>query len=125
VQGSASLNPGKYNLEVVSLPATGQPEPVKKTIGNKGEELRGPMVKRASGETRIRLLTTFEIGGPANAELDQARREQVRMSETRWWRKNCADICDGGERYARQRGESFDRERCIRTCVANPPAVTR
>ena|GEM_PF-1325026 len=125
LQGSSNVNPGTYNVEVVSVPLLEQPDSVKAVSGSKGEQLHGSLVKRVSGETRVRFLTTFEIGGPANPELDQARREQVGLSETRWWRKNCTDICDGGERYAKQKGEPFDRPACFKACVANPPALTR
>jgi hypothetical protein len=125
LQGSSNLNPGNYNIEVVNVPLLEQPDAVKAVIGNKGEELHGPLAKRIAGETRIRLFTTLEIGGPANGELDQARRDQVRLSETRWWRKNCTDICDGAERYTNQKGEPFDRPNCFKTCIANPPSVAR
>jgi hypothetical protein len=125
LQGSLNLNPGTYNVEVVNVALLEQPDAVKEAIGSKGEQLHGPLVKRVSGETRVRLLTMLEIGGPANPELDQTRREQVRLSATRWWRKNCTDICDGGERYAKQKGEAFDRPACFKACVANPPILTR
>src|SRR5689334_3677807 len=85
-QGSENLNPGVYNLEIVSVPASDQPDEVKAVIGKRGEELRGALAKRAAGQTRVRLLTALEIGGPANPQLDAARREQVKLSETRWWR---------------------------------------
>jgi hypothetical protein len=125
LQGSGDLNPGVYNLEIVSVHPTDQPDAVRAAIGQKGEELRGPLTKRYAGATFVRLLTTFQIGRAANPELDQARRQQVKLSQTRWWRKNCADICSGGERYSQQKGEVFDRETCMKTCISNPPSVSR
>ena len=95
MQGSGNLNSGIYNLEVVSVPMPEQPDSVKKSVGGKGKDLRGPLATRSSGDPGVRLLTTLEIGGPANADLDTIRREQVRLSETRWWRNKCRDICGG------------------------------
>jgi hypothetical protein len=125
LQGNGNLNPGRYELEIMSVHPNDQPDAVKALIGPKGQELRGPLTRRYSGATWVRLLTTFELGRGANAELDQARREQVKLSETRWWRKNCSDICAGGEHYAEQRGQDFNRPACFRTCVSTPPTVSR
>ena len=121
-QSNADLNPGTYNVEILSLPLADQPEPVTKVLGKKGEELRGPLIKHYSGTTQVRLLTTFQVGQRANPELDQARRNQVGLSQTRWWRKNCTEICSGAERYAQQKSESFDRGACMKTCIANAPS---
>jgi len=125
LQGSGDLNAGLYHVEIMSLPPSDQTDAVKAAIGQKGQELRGPLTRRYAGATWVRLLTTFEVGGAANPERDEARREQVRLSETRWWRKNCTEICSGGERYAEQRGKPFDRPACFKTCISNPPTVSR
>jgi hypothetical protein len=124
-QGSMNLNAGLYQLEIMSLPPNDQSEMVRSAIGQTGQELRGPLTRRYSGATRVRLLTTFEVGGVANPELDEARRAQVKLSQTRWWRKNCTDICSGGERYFQQKGQDFDRPACFRTCISSPPSVSR
>jgi hypothetical protein len=123
LQGTANLNPGVYNVEIVSVPE--QADAVRAAIGHKGEELRGPLTKRDSEGTRVRFRNTFALGQAPNPELDQARREQVRLSETRWWRKNCTEICSGGQRYAEQKGQPFDRPACFKTCASNPPSITR
>jgi hypothetical protein len=125
LQSGSDLNPGTYSLEIVSVNPSGQSEAVKALIGRKGEDLHGPLTKRDAGATLVRLLTTFQIGAAANPEMDRARREQVNLSQTRWWRKNCADICSGGERYWQQKGEVFDQPACMKTCIANPPSVSR
>jgi hypothetical protein len=125
LQGSGDLNAGLYHVEIMSQPPSDQPDAVKAAIGQKGQELRGPLTRRYSGATWVRLLTTFEVAGVPNPELDEARRAQVRLSETRWWRKNCTEICSGGERYAEQRGKPFDRPACFKTCINNPPSVSR
>ena len=111
--------------EIMSVHPTDQPDAVRAAIGQKGQALQGPLTRRYSGATWVRVLTTFQIGRAANPELDEARHEQVRLSQTRWWRKNCTEICSGGERYAEQRGEPFDRPACFKTCIANPPTVSR
>ena len=125
MQGSADLNPGEYHVEIRSVHPTDQSDAVRAAIGQKGQMLQGPLTRRYSGATWVRVLTTFQIGRAANPELDEARREQVRLSQTRWWRKNCTEICSGGEHYAEQRGEPFDRPACFKTCIANPPTVSR
>ena len=124
-QASADLNPGLYNLEIVSVHPTDQPEGVIEVIGRKGEQLQGPLTRRSRGVTSVRLVTTFQIGQAANPELDKATREQVMLSQTKWWRKNCADICSGAERYSQQKGNPFDRPACMKTCITNPPSITR
>jgi len=123
LQGTANLNPGVYSVEIVS--AAEQPDSVRAAIGHKGEELRGPLTKRDSVGTRVRFLDTFALGQAPNAELDQSRREQVKLSETRWWRKNCTQICSGGQRYSEQKGQPFDRPACFKTCLSNPPSITQ
>jgi hypothetical protein len=125
MQANADLNPGEYHVEIMSVHPTDQPDVVRAAIGQKGQGLQGPLTRRYSGATWVRVLTTFQIGRAANPQLDQARREQVRLSQTRWWRKNCTEICSGGERYAEQRGNAFDRPACFKTCLANPPSVSR
>jgi hypothetical protein len=124
-QGGDDLNPGTYSLEIVSAPFNDQPDAVRALAGRKGEELHGALTKRHAGATSVRLLTSFQIGPAANPELDRARREQLNWSKTQWWRKNCTDICSGGERYAAQKSEQFDRRVCMKTCIANPPTVSR
>jgi hypothetical protein len=114
-----------YYVDIMSLSPNDQPEVVRAAIGQTGQELRRPLTRRYSGATRVRVLTTFEVGGAVNPKLDEARRAQVKLSQTRWWCKNCADICSGGERYAQQKGQDFDRPACFRTCMSNPPSVTR
>jgi hypothetical protein len=125
MQANADLNQGEYHVEIMSVHPTDQPDAVRAAIGQKGQGLQGPLTRRYSGATWVRVLTTFQIGRAANAELDEARREQVRLSQTRWWRKNCTEICSGGERYAEQRGKPFDRPACFKTCITNPPSVSR
>jgi hypothetical protein len=125
LQSTGDLNAGLYHVEIMSLPPSDQPEAVRAVIGQTGQELRGPLTRRYSGATWVRLLTTFEVPGTVNPELDEARRAHVKLSQTRWWRKNCTDICSGGERYWQQKGKDFDRPACFRTCISNPPSVSR
>ena len=105
LQCNGDPNPGRYQLEITSVHPNDQPDAVTALTSAKGQELCGPLTRRYSGATWVRRLTTFELGRGVNAELDQARREHVKLSETRWWRKNCTDICTGGEQYAEQRGQ--------------------
>lgn len=120
-QLGAELNPGTYGVEVASVHPADQPDAVRVAIGPHGEELQGPLTKRYSGVTWLRVITTFQIGKAANPQLDEARREQVKLAQTKWWRSNCDEICGGGERYAQQKMQPFDRPACMTTCIANPP----
>jgi hypothetical protein len=42
LQGSSNVNPGTYNVEIVSVPPFEQPDSVKAAIGSKGDQLHGP-----------------------------------------------------------------------------------
>jgi hypothetical protein len=123
LQSTDKLNPGVYNVEVISAPE--QPDAIRAAIGQNGEELRGPLTRRGPAGTRVRFVSTFTLGRAPNPELDRARREQVRLSETRWWRKNCTDICSGAEQYAQRKGKPFERPACFKTCVSTPPSISR
>jgi len=99
-----------------------QPAAVLDVIGKRGEKLEGALVRR-NGDTRtIRYATTFQVGLAANPELDRVAREQAKMSQTRWWKSQCNEICDNAEFFERARGRSFSKPDCLRTCVSNPPA---
>jgi hypothetical protein len=124
-QSGGDLNPGVYSLRIVSVNPSEQPNAVRAAIGRTGDELHGPLTRRYAGATWVRLVTTFQIGQAANRDLDHARREQVRSSQTRWWRKKCAAICSGGERYSQHKDDAFDRGACLKTCISNPPTPTR
>jgi hypothetical protein len=43
LQGSSNVNPGTYNVEIVSVPPFEQPDSVKAAIGSKGDQLHGPL----------------------------------------------------------------------------------
>lgn len=122
-QRGGDLNPGTYNLEVVCEDSSDQPEAVSQLLGRKWQKLEGPLVKKRTGTVTVRFATTFELGQTVDPELDRAARQHAELSKTRWWRKNCDEICSGAELYAQRKTESFDRERCIKTCIANPPTV--
>ena len=59
MQGNAELNPGEYHVEIMSVHPTDQPEAVRAAIGQKGQALQGPLTRRYSGATWVRVLTTF------------------------------------------------------------------
>jgi len=121
-QRGSDLNPGLYSLEISLAIAGNQPAAVLDVIGKRGEKLEGALVRR-NGDTRtIRYATTFQVGLAANPELDRVAREQAKMSQTRWWKSQCNEICDNAEFFERARGRSFSKPDCLKTCVSNPPA---
>jgi len=121
-QRGSDLNPGLYSLEIGLAVAGDQPASVLEVIGKRGEKLEGVLVKRNGDVRTMRYATTFHVGLAANPELDRAAREHAKISETRWWKRQCNEICDNAEFFERDRGRSFSKPDCLRTCVSNPPA---
>jgi PAS domain S-box-containing protein len=68
-------------------------------------------------EARFRSLT--ELSADWYWEQDEQFSFTLQFA---FGRKNCTEICSGGERYAEERGEAFDRPACFKTCIANRPA---
>lgn len=120
-QRGNDLNPGLYSLEVVLAAASDQPASVLEVIGKRGEKLEGPLVKRNGDVRTIRYATTFQVGLATNPELDRIAREHAKMSQTRWWKRQCDEICDHAEFFERDKGRSFNKPDCLKTCVSNPP----
>jgi hypothetical protein len=124
-QRGNDLSPGLYNLEVGVTAAADQPSSVREVIGKQGEKLQGPLAKRDGASRTVRYTTTFQVGLAANPELDRAAREQAKISETKWWKRQCRDICDNAEFFERDKSRAFSKPDCLKTCVSNPPAATR
>ena len=124
-QRGNDLNPGLYNLEVGLAAAADQPSSVREVIGRRGEKLQGPIAKRDGNSRTVRHTTTFQVGLVANAELDRMAREQARISDTKWWRRQCRDLCDNAEPFEREQSRPFSKPDCLKTCVSNPPAAMR
>jgi hypothetical protein len=124
-QRGNELNPGVYQLEVGMLPAADQPLSVQQVIGRQGGKLSGPSVSREGAGRAIRHSTTFQVGVVANPELDRMALERAKVSNTRWWKRQCRDICDNAERFERDRGREFSAPDCLKTCISNPPTTTR
>jgi hypothetical protein len=124
-QRGNELNPGLYKLEVATIPAIEQPLSVQQLIGKRGEKLHGPLISREAGGQTVRYSTAFQIGVTANPELDRIALDRARMSTTKWWKKQCTDICDNAERFERDHGRGFSPTDCLKTCITNPPTVTR
>jgi hypothetical protein len=124
-QRGNELNPGLYKLEVALVAAARQPLSVQQVIGRQGEKLHGPLVSREAGVLTVRYATTLQVGVLANPELDRIALEHAKISSTRWWKTQCTDLCDNAEHFERERGRGFSLPECLKTCIANPPTVTR
>jgi len=124
-QRGNDLNPGVYNLEVSMASTTDQPLAVREMVGRQGEKLLGPLTKRDGRSRTVRYATTFQVGVGVNAELDRAARERAKMSQTRWWKKQCTEICENAEGYELGKGNAFSSPDCLKTCISNPPILTR
>jgi hypothetical protein len=124
-QRGNELNPGLYKLEVAMVPAADQPLSVQQVIGRQGEKLRGPLPSREARGLTVRYATTFQVGVAANPELDRIALERAKISSTKWWKRQCTDLCDNAEHFERDRARGFSPPDCLKTCIANPPTVTR
>ena len=124
-QRGNELNPGVYKLEVAMVRAADQPLAVQQVIGRQGEKLRGPLVSREARALTVRYATTLQVGVAANPELDRIALEHARISSTKWWKTQCTDLCDNAAHFEQERGRGFSLPDCLKTCIANPPLVTR
>ncbi len=124
-QRGNDLNPGLYMLEVVTATAADQPLSVREVIGKQGERLQGPLANRDAGGRAVRYTTTFQVGVAANPELDRTALEHAKISNTKWWKRQCRDICGNAEGFERDHGRGFSPSDCLKTCISNPPTVTR
>jgi hypothetical protein len=125
-QRGNDFNPGLYNLEISVVTAADQPSSVRDVIGKQGEKLQGPLAKRDGDSRTVRYTRTFQVGLAANPELDRtAREQQAKISETKWWKRQCRDICDNAEPFERDKSRPFSKPDCLTTCLSNPPAATR
>ena len=124
-QRGNELNPGLYNLRVAMVAAAHQPVAVQQVIGRQGEKLHGPLVSREARALTVRYATTLQVGVAANAELDRIALEHAKISSTKWWKTQCTDLCDTAGHFEQERGRGFSLPDCLKTCIVNPPLVTR
>ena len=122
-QNNGALNSGTYSLEIGTPMASVMPPKTWPVIGNDGEKLEGPLVKKASfGGKLVKYKTTFKIGsGKSSSQNDQAARKQDAKNTHEWWLKSCKDTCALTEAVANKRGEAFNMDRCYYKCVADEP----
>ena len=61
-QKGSDLNPGRYSVEVL-MPFPGvQSAGVRSVIGERGEELTGPLVKHEELGNLVKYVSTFQVG---------------------------------------------------------------
>ena len=121
--GGAALNPSTYSVEIATPLPSLQPPPTWPIIGNDGENMQGPLVKKSKyGGKIVEYATTFKVGaGKPSAEKDSAARTQSDKDMHEWWLNNCKSNCNFVQSNARQRGDSYDWDRCYYKCVADEP----
>jgi len=124
-QRTNDLNPGVYNLEVLLAAIGDQPLAVRDAVGKEGEKLQGPFVKRDGRSRTLRYMTTFQVGLGANADLDRSARERAKMSQTKWWKNQCKEICTNADWFERGKSKAFNSDECLKTCISTPPIVAR
>ena len=124
-QRGADLNPGLYEVEIAMVAAAEQPLAVREVIGGQGGKLQGPLANREGSGRSVRYTTTFRIGAGSNPELDRQERERAQLSQTKWWKKHCSEMCENAERFAQDSGREINGLDCLKACVSNPPILTR
>lgn len=114
--GGEGLEPGSYTLDVTIAIAQVQPPQVKAVIGQNGENLRGPLVKRGSLGPSVELVQDFRLDekGKVTAGADEAAVSKSVESSL----KEARDILQSLQRLERQgremeafRGEDTDQLR--------------
>lgn len=84
--GSTGLVPGRYRATVTMPIAEAQPSAVREVVGQRGELLRGPLVRRSRMGTTLEAVAPFAVGGnDAIDAVDDAREhaEHARHVEVR------------------------------------------
>lgn len=121
-QNGASLNPGTYTLEVSMPLANFQPPPTWPVIGKDGAKLQGPLAKNSMfGGKVVEYRTSFNVGGGASAEKDNAARALVDKDKHEWWLNSCKYSCDTTQNLANKQGAPRNWNLCYNKCVANEP----
>lgn len=123
-QKGQPLNPGVYNIEVMTPLAPVQPPHTWPTIGNNGAKLEGNLVKKSPyGGRIVEYKTTYKVaGGKTSPEHDKAARAQAQRDRHQWWLDSCKSNCNLTRAVAQRRGERFDWDRCYFKCVADEPS---
>jgi hypothetical protein len=122
-QKGTPLNPGVYQIEVSSPLAALQPQSVRAVIGQDGGKLEGPLAKKSQfGGKVVEYRSTTKIGtASASAQKDQVAREEAKKDRHDWWIQSCKDNCNLVSRYAAQRNEAFNWDKCYQKCLAEEP----
>jgi len=108
-QKGADLSPGKYSVEVLMPFPAVQSKRVRSVVGERGDKLTGPLVKHERLGSLVKHVSTFQVGGAANAKADQAAREQEKKDKDKWTRDSCGWILDRTE-YLRRSGQLTGKE---------------
>jgi hypothetical protein len=122
-QGGQVLNPGNYAINVSMSLAELQPPEVRAVIGSKGERMTGPLVRRGQYGITVEYISTFTLGGAANAQLDAKARQQADDDLAQWIVKSCNDNLDLVNRMVRSgvvAGREIvgpDREKRVAQCI--------
>jgi len=75
-QKGSAFNPGTYTLEITVPFAPSQPASVQSQIGDHGEKLQGPLVKKGALGKYAEYRSTFKVAGEESAEKDKMARQQ-------------------------------------------------
>ncbi|MFI5024223.1 MAG: hypothetical protein ACHQRJ_21545 [Alphaproteobacteria bacterium] len=117
------LNPGTYEVEVTMPYAMLQPSDARAAMGDNGENLSGPLVKRDQFGVTVISKTNFKVGSGDNAQLDAQARATEAKEMDRWIVDNCNSIIGYANRLAQQGVVSggpitgSDRDAKVSACI--------
>jgi hypothetical protein len=97
---NASLDPGKYQIEVLMPVSAGQPNAVQAVIGHRGENIVGPAVQPGpSGLGKIvDYRVTFIVPGQIDAKRDAQAKKAEQAAKQAYFERTCYDTIDTANR---------------------------
>jgi hypothetical protein len=101
-QRSGNLNPGKYMVEVLMPFPAVQTDSVRAIIGERGEKLKGSLVRHESLGNLVKYVSSFVVESGPDARLDKAAREQDKKDTDKWVRDSCNWIFESSEKLRRE-----------------------
>lgn len=88
-QFGQDLNPGTYTVEIRMPVPSVQPLAVQRIIGDAGQNLHGPLVKKHDSGVVVSYTTTFTVGTKSDKMLDAKARASQQKEIERWKLESC------------------------------------
>jgi hypothetical protein len=129
------LNPGKYQVRIITIAAELQTKAVQSVIGAHGERLSGTLIKPSPlGGSMLEYVAEVQLGGPPNTVLDAKAKAASDAALQRRVVQSCeeaVDLANAGVKSGMLTGHvisGVDREQRVSECILkanNPPPNNR